>query len=618
MKKIYKLLFFVVISFIFIINVDAAPKFEMKLSCPSSAVTNQTIECSVFAMATGESMRNLNAEIIVNQYITYVSDNIDQSMNITNDYVKIGTINLKTKSLSGKAILTVKIDAKSENSTIPTKTKNAYITIKNNINTLNDLKIDGVTIPNFNKNTTSYIVNTTKNSAVITASPTSNLASVIGTGTKKLACGNNVYTIKVTAENGTYRNYTVGINRTCDKNVYLKGIDISSGTLKPEFKKTITNYTIEVDKTVEKITVTGIPSVTSQSVKGNVTDKKLEFGDNKVELTVVSQTGEKQTYTLNIIRKDNRDNNAYLSSLSLSSGTINFDKDILSYETKVLYNVENIEILALPEKETSKVEITGNKNLKVGENTILVKVTAENEVGKIYVIKVTRLNEGETLGTNANIKNIVVKGYKLKFEFDKENYKLVIDDEDSLDISVEMEDDNATYEIIGNKNLKDGSIIKIVTKSSDGTSKTYTIEIVKNSYTIYFIIAGILLLIAIAIPIFVYFKSVKGKKKILDVNGYELGKGYEKKDYSRKVISNNNISNVDYQQISMSNNNASNVDYQQMPMSNANINHMDNLNNVNNEYEQYSQNNSETKCPNCGRELLGIPNECPYCRMKLR
>lgn len=614
MKNIYKLLFFIVASFIFIINVDAAPKFEIKLSCPASAETNQNIECSVLAMASGEDMRKLSVHITTNQYISYVSDDIDRSMSITSDYVKIGTIKFKTKNISNKAMVTVSIKATSVNNiALQDKSKNAYITIKSNVNTLNDIKIDGVTIPNFNKNTASYTVNTTKSSVVISATPSSNLASITGTGTKNLACGSNVYTIKVTAENSKYKNYTVGITRTCDKNVYLKGINISSGTLTPEFNKTTTNYKVEVDKTVEKITVTGIPSATTQTIKGNVTDKKLEFGDNKIEITVLSQTGEKQTYTLNIIREDNRDNSVNLSSLSLSSGTIKFDKDTLNYETKVLYNVENIEILALPEKETSKVEITGNKNLKVGENTILVKVIAENEETKTYIIKVTRLNEGETLGTNANIKNIVVKGYKLKFNFDKEDYKLVIDDEDSLDISVEMEDENATYEIIGNKNLKDGSIIKIVTKSSDGTSKTYTIEIVKNNYTIYFIIAGVLLLIAIAIPIFVYFKSVKGKKKILDVNGYELGKGYEEKDYSRKIISNNKAQNIEQPQIAIPN-----VNYQQMPMSDTNINNMSNQNDFNNGYEQYNENNSETRCPNCGRELLGIPNECPYCRMKLR
>ena len=49
-----------------------------------------------------------------------------------------------------------------------------------------------------------------------------------------------------------------------------------------------------------------------------------------------------------------------------------------------------------------------------------------------------------------------------------------------------------------------------------------------------------------------------------------------------------------------------------------NVSNNNSINNFDNRFNQYSDNKSETKCPNCGRELLGLPNECPYCMMKLR
>ena len=67
-------------------------------------------------------------------------------------------------------------------------------------------------------------------------------------------------------------------------------------------------------------------------------------------------------------------------------------------------DITKIEVLAVPAKETSSVKITGNDNLKVGNNVIKIDVKSEKGTIKSYLIKVNRLKEGETLGNNANIK----------------------------------------------------------------------------------------------------------------------------------------------------------------------------------------------------------------------
>ena len=130
------------------------------------------------------------------------------------------------------------------------------------------------------------------------------------------------------------------------------------------------------------------------------------------------------------ISRGKANTNALLSSLTLSSGVMQFSPTVYEYETKVLNSISSIDVYAAPQKETSTAKVVGNTNLKVGLNTITVTVTSQKGTTQNYVIKVTRLNEGETLGDNANIKNILITGYDLMFDFSRTSYKLVIKNEE--------------------------------------------------------------------------------------------------------------------------------------------------------------------------------------------
>lgn len=693
MKKIIYTIFIFMIGFFFITSVDAATT-TLKITCPTTVDINETFECSVFATVSGGTAKEIPLTISASGQVSKVKENINNENISAGTNRKLGTVTFKARSSSGNATINIKPSGRviytNGSSSSGGSTKHQYIKVRSNINTLSSIKIDNSTIPGFNKNTTSYTVSTTKSSISLTATKTSSKSTVTGTGTKNLKCGSNVYSLKVTAENGDTKNYTVGIRRTCNTNVYLEGINVSEGTLTPAFSRTVTDYTVNVAKDVDEITVTGVKASNSQTVTGNVTNKKLNYGSNKINIIVTSQTGAKQTYTINVIRENNQNSNIYLSSLSLSSGNIEFDKNTFEYETTVLYEVENIEVLATPEEETSKVTVEGNENLKVGDNYINVKVTSESGESKSYIIKVNRLQEGETLGDNPNIKNITIEGYDLEFDPEKIDYKLVIKKETSLNIDVTMEDENATYEIEGNENLEDGSIITIKTTSPDGSTNEYTIEITKTDYALYFIIAGAILLLAIAIPVIVYFKSVRKKKEEVDVNGYKIGEGYDDSNYSRQIISNNNaqtnneqpqkehkkfslgniikpshskvpedvkmsspqtnsnqqldkngfdtdlqaynpnnnINNIPNQNVNDNVNNINNIQNQTMNVNpDQNMNFDNNINNNPNQTMNIDQNpninNQEIiepglTCPNCGRELLGNPESCPYCQTKLK
>lgn len=682
MKKVFKGIFIFLLGFLFILDVKAEGTISLSLSCPTTANQNQNVTCTIYGKIKDDSITSLVLEAGTKSGpIEYKDMDYETSVS-TGDNVRLGTLTAETTN-SGQAILYVKVKKAvfSDGSEYNNSVANAYITVtKSGTNTLSNLKIDGTTIAGFNKNTTSYSLTTTKKSVNITALATSNKAKVDGTGTKNLTCGSNVFTINVIAENSAVKNYTLNITRTCktesdtsnkpneetennkpqSTSLDLKAITISAGELSPKFKSNVTEYEVKVDKETETITITGIKKESGQTITGNVSNKTLAYGENKINITVSNSTGEKRIYTINVIREDNRDDNNYLSSISLSSGMINFNKEVTEYEVKVLNSIEKIEVLAVPEKETSKVEVKKEDALKDGENIITITVTSEKETTRTYTVKVIRLSQNETLGNNPYIETIKIKNYDLKFDYSKEDYKLVIKNEEKLYIEVIMEDSSSSYQIIGNENLEDGSVITIKTFAPDGSAKEYTITITKSSYAIYYIVFAIMLVLAISLPIFVYFKSVKKKKQNVDVNGYVIGKEYEEKDYSRKVISdanyrqNSNEINTQNQNIITDNsqnqmeiqnqNSVVNANNESIPaMELKNENNINPSNNINQIYENNTvQNNAvnsnqninqqndfdgelnsfvpnqDTKCPRCGRELLGHPDVCPYCKNNLK
>lgn len=94
--------------------------------------------------------------------------------------------------------------------------------------------------------------------------------------------------------------------------------------------------------------------------------------------------------------------NANLKSLSLNSGKLSpkFSASRTSYTSKVLYDVTKVNVSANVADGSAKVvSVTGNTNLQVGENTVVVTVQAADGTQKKYTIVVARLKEGEIIST---------------------------------------------------------------------------------------------------------------------------------------------------------------------------------------------------------------------------
>ena len=250
----------------------------------------------------------------------------------------------------------------------------------------------------------------------------------------------------------------------------LSALSVSGASL--DFSSSKTTYDLTIDDTTTNISANKTDSNSTITGTGN---KTLNYGKNTFVVTVTAENGSKKNYTINITRPDDRNTNNNLSSLNLSEGKITFDKNKINYEIVVENEIDKITIEGKVEDSKAKVEGLGAKNLVVGNNTFTIKVTAENGSVKEYKVVIIRQEEEKVIEDN-NIKNLIIEGYDLEFDPEKKDYTLTTE-ETQLDIEVELENEDSTYEIIGNEDLEDGSIIQIIVTDSEGNNNIYNITI---------------------------------------------------------------------------------------------------------------------------------------------
>ncbi len=240
-------------------------------------------------------------------------------------------------------------------------------------------------------------------------------------------------------------------------------------------------------------------SRTSSGAKFNTTTKKT---------TTKTRTTKTTTTTTTTVPVKS---NTKLKSLTLSSGSIVFNSDTYEYSINVESTVNSIDVTAVPEDDTSKVEIKGNTNIDNGSIISIIVTGSDNSTSEY---KINVMKETYIMSSNAKLSSLSVKGYDIPFNSKISDYTIILDSEVSeLDIDYEAEDEKAVVTITGNSNLTNGSKIVITITAEDGTENVYNLNITmkqkSNAFTILFII--ILILAIIAGGYYVYKKFIQSK-----------------------------------------------------------------------------------------------------------
>lgn len=262
------------------------------------------------------------------------------------------------------------------------------------------------------------------------------------------------------------------------KNITVEGAEI-------DFSSDKTSYEVETDK--DRITIKAEATDATATVSGAGT-KALEYGENKIVITVTSETGSKKEYTVTVTRKDNRSTNNYLKDLTLSEGKIKFKETTTTYNITVGEDVESIKIEAtLDDEKASFVDSYGPRtvNLQYGNNKIQVRVQAENEKVRIYTINVTREGENTSEGAEKSdvntLKEITLSKGLIEFDSDIEEYELELPySVEELEIEAIATNSKAKIEGTGKVKLEEGlNEIEITVTAENGDVKVYTLKITR-------------------------------------------------------------------------------------------------------------------------------------------
>lgn len=366
----------------------------------------------------------------------FSKDNLDYTLKVPNDATKIdvkaitndekssvkiiGNTDLKV----GNNVVTVEVTAedgskKTYKITVTREEEKKNEPVLDSDATLSKLNVGDYTLsPAFNKNKFSYSITVPSNvdNLTVQAIASSSKAKVTISGNSNLKPGMNYITITVTAENGNKNTYTVNVTKKKASSSsssstkeeqkksnanYLESLVIGNGEISPKFDKNMSNYEVTVPYESNKLDLTYKASDKAKvEVIGN---KDLKVGETTaVTIKVIAEDGSIRIYTLNVKRSPLKSNND-LSDIKIDGKKLddNFDPDNLNYKLTVDGNTDSLDVEAITKNPNAKVEITGNKDLKEGNNVVMVRVTDENGFTKSYQIDVEKKSKkilGLTLG----------------------------------------------------------------------------------------------------------------------------------------------------------------------------------------------------------------------------
>lgn len=225
-------------------------------------------------------------------------------------------------------------------------------------------------------------------------------ANVTITGNDNLTVGINQITVTVVAENGSFTEYIINVNKAASSIGTLSSLVVKNGanifSVEPTFvpdDETQLTYSTTIPGNVYSVVLEATPTKDSATIQeGALGEKNLNLGDNNFNIPVVAENGEIVVYTVNAIKLANTDTS--LLSLTPSAGTLNYTNDITDYELKVAEEVEMISFEAVLTDANATITGTGTTQLSIGSNFVSITILAEDNITeRIITINVIREKE---------------------------------------------------------------------------------------------------------------------------------------------------------------------------------------------------------------------------------
>lgn len=193
-----------------------------------------------------------------------------------------------------------------------------------------------------------------------------------------------------TKTNTSSSNKTTNSSSTNSSNKKSSNANLSNLGIRPNdfsgFKEETTSYDVTVPSDTDTIEIYATAQNSNAKISGTGS-KKLETGKNTFSVVVTAEDGTKKTYTINITKSEGKGENTEsiqeqysgdgLASLEIENLELSpkFDTTVHEYNVKYIGENTKLDIKATTTDPYYTTEITGNEDLKEGENIINVLVS---------------------------------------------------------------------------------------------------------------------------------------------------------------------------------------------------------------------------------------------------
>ncbi len=359
---------------------------------------------------------------------------------------------------------------------------------KSNVATLDDLTVDGTTVPGFNKNTFTYTIPGSvaynKTSVTIGTVKTDTNSTVTGDGSVNLTTGSNQIVVKVTAQNGVdFNEYKINIERdkNSDNTVHSLTVAGKTPTLNASgnYEVTLPNGKTTLDPSDVNVTV-GDGATVNKGAAITLSTENV----NTYQFTVTSESGVTKTYTVLVTREPST--STTLSKVTLNIGADSSRSCVMSGDTcKITIPADTTDFTLTTEiPATSTISpVDGTPHsmaLTESSKNITLTVTAEDgTTTKDYTLVVER--EKSTVNTLATL-TTDSGTWDQTFAPGTNNYTINVDGSvDSINVTATLTDSRA--EIISGTgphalNVGNNSITVRV-KSESGAFNDYNLTVIR-------------------------------------------------------------------------------------------------------------------------------------------
>ena len=439
-----------------------------------SSLKSLTIDHGTLSPVFSQNTRTYTATVDAD--ITEI--NVDAVPNSLYGNIKSITGNTNLKFGANQVEVIVEAEDKTTSSYIINVTRKEY-----DIATLDDIKVDGISVKNFNKDTFEYTLDSVefnKKDINIETSKTNSYATVKGDGNVTLKTGNNEILITVTAQNGTEKVYKLNIKRARNSDVSISNLTVAGIEA---VNTDVGIYEVTVPNSVTVLTPNDVLFTTSSDAKitKNQTLQLVTTMVNDYRFTVTAEDGTEQEYSIKVTRTKANDSRVSRINLAIGDDDSRYCLVDSSNNCRIEVPVNTLQFqLSAEISDTASVSPVNGTTYQMpaseSTKTIILTVTAEDGTITAYTVNVIRQKS-----SNNNLADLKVDGTTVKnFNPLTQTYELTVPGTTSeVVVSATVED---TTDLSNPFPLEfdTRNKIEVTVKSEDDTTKTYTIYITRS------------------------------------------------------------------------------------------------------------------------------------------